>query len=124
MIDSFYPYTSEFKLETIQTVHSQDLGLCAHDGRNSFATWLMQKENDRILQALAIDRKMAYDLARPAFGVLLPFEDGWCITDENEPQKVDMLVTCIDSVLERDSIDLAIARKVPKNDAWENAGEH
>jgi len=34
----------------------------------------MQKENDRMLKALAINGKMAvYDLARPAFGVLLPF---------------------------------------------------
>ena len=85
---------------------------------DSFATWLMQKENDRMLQALAVDRKMAvYDLARPAFGVLLPFEDGWRIADGNEPQKIDMLVTYIDSVLERDGVDLAIARKIPKDEA-------
>ena len=85
---------------------------------NSFATWLMQKENDRMLQALAIDSKMAvYDLAGPAFGVLLPFEDGWRIADGNEPQKIDMLVTYIDSVLARDGINLAIARKVPKDEA-------
>jgi hypothetical protein len=87
-------------------------------GWDSFATWLMQKENDRVLQALAIDREMAvYDLSRPAFGVLLPFEDGWRIADGNEPQKVDMLVTYIDSVLARDGIDLAIARKTPKDEA-------
>jgi len=83
----------------------------------SFATWLMQKENDRMLQALATNGKMAvYDLAQPAFGVLLPFEDGWRIEDENEPQKVDMLVTYINSVLTGDRIDLAIAKKVPKDE--------
>lgn len=83
----------------------------------SFATWLMQKENDRMLQAIAINGKMAaYDLARPALGVLLPFEDGWRIADENEPQKVDMLVTYIDSMLTRDGIDLAIAKKAPKDE--------
>ena len=71
-----------------------------------------------MLQALATDSKMAvYDLARPAFGVLLPFEDGWRIADGNEPQKLDMLVTHIDSVPTRNGIDLAIARKVPKVEA-------
>jgi hypothetical protein len=85
---------------------------------DSFATWLMQKENDRMLQALAIDNKMAvYDLGRPAFGVLLPFEDGWRIVDGNEPQKLDMVVTYIDSVLTGDGIGLAIARKVTKDEA-------
>jgi hypothetical protein len=84
----------------------------------SFANWLMQKENDRMLQGLVIDSKMAvYDLATPAFGVLLPFEDGWRITGENELQKVDMLVTYIDSVLTRGGINLAIAKKVPKDEA-------
>lgn len=85
---------------------------------DSFATWLMQKENDRMLQAIATDSKMVvYDLARPAFGVLLPFEEGWRIADGNEPQKVDMLSTYIDSVLTRDGIDLAIAKKAPKDEA-------
>jgi hypothetical protein len=86
----------------------------------SFATWLMQKENDRMLQALATNGKMAvYDLAQPVFGVLLPFEDGWRIEDEKEPQKMDMLMTYIDSVLTGDRIDLAIAKKVPKDEAVE-----
>ena len=85
---------------------------------DSFATWLTQKENDRMLQALTINNKMAvYDLARPSSGVLLPFEDGWRIADGNEPQKIDMLITYIDSVVTRDGIDLAIARKVPKDEA-------
>jgi len=85
---------------------------------NSFATWLMEKENDRMLQALATDSKIAvYDLTRPAFGELLPFEDGWCIADGNEPKKLDMLATYIDSEITRDGIDLAIARKVPKDEA-------
>jgi hypothetical protein len=83
----------------------------------SFAAWLMQKENDRMLQALAIDTNMVvYDLGSSDFGVLLPFENGWRITDENEPQKVDMLVTYIDSVLTRGGIDLAIAKKVQKDE--------
>ena len=78
----------------------------------------MQKENDHMLQALAINGKMTvYDLVRPAFGVLLPFENGWSIANENEPQKVDMLMTYIDSVLTRDGIDLAIAKKAPKDEA-------
>jgi len=84
----------------------------------SFAAWLMQKENDRMLQALAVDSEMSvYDLTGSAFGVLLPFEDGWRITAEDEPQKMDMLITYIDSVLTRDGIDLAIARKVPRDEA-------
>jgi hypothetical protein len=84
----------------------------------SFAAWLMQRENDRMLQALAIDTEMVvYDLGSPDFGVLLPFEDGWCIKDENEPQKVDMLVTYIDSLFTSGSIDLAIAKRVPKDEA-------
>ncbi len=83
----------------------------------SFATWLMQKENDRMVQALATNGKMAvYDLAQPAFGVLLPFEDGWCIEGENKAQKIDMLVTYIDSVITKDAIDLAIAKKTPKDE--------
>jgi hypothetical protein len=83
----------------------------------SFAAWLMRKENDRMLQGIAINSKLAvYDLAGSIFGVLLPFEDGWRSEDENEPQKVDMLVTYIDSVLTRDGIDLAIAKKVPKDE--------
>jgi len=86
---------------------------------DSFATWLMRKENDRMLQVFAIDNNLAvYDLARPAFGVLLPSQDGWRIADdENEQQKIDMLVTHIDSVPTGDAIDLAIARKVPKDEA-------
>ena len=84
----------------------------------SFIAWLRQKENDRMVQTLAIDGKLAvYDLARSAFGVLLPFEDGWRIADENEPQKVDMLVTYIASVHTRDGIDLVIAKKTPKDEA-------
>jgi hypothetical protein len=83
----------------------------------SFATWLMQKENDRMVQALATNGKMAvYNLAQPASGVLLPFEDGWRIENENEPQKIDMLVTYIDSVLTKGGIDLAIAKKTPKDE--------
>ncbi len=83
----------------------------------SFAAWLMRKENDRMLQEIATNRTMAvYDLAGSAFGVLLPFEDGWRIADENEPQKVDMLVTYIDSVFTRDGIDLAVAKKIPKDE--------
>ncbi len=78
----------------------------------------MRKENDRMLQSLVTDSEMSvYDLSRPAFGVLQPFEDGWRIADGNEPQKIDMLVTYIDSVLTKDGIDLAIARKVPKDEA-------
>ncbi len=85
---------------------------------DSFAAWLMQKENDRMLQALAVDSDMTvYDLARPAFGVLRPFEEGWRTSDENETQKIDRLAIYIDSVLTRAGIDLAIARKVPKDEA-------
>ncbi len=83
----------------------------------SLATWLMLKENDRMLQALATNGKITvYDLARPAFGVLLPFEDGWRIADKDEPQKIDTLVTYIDSVPTDDGIDLAIAKKAPKDE--------
>ena len=35
----------------------------------------------------------------------------------DEPQKIDMLVTYIDSVVTTDGINLAIARKVPKDEA-------
>lgn len=84
---------------------------------DSFAAWLMRKENDSMLQEIAVNSKMAvYDLAGSAFGVLLPFEDGWRIADENEPQKVDMLVTYMDSVFTGYGIDLGIAKKVPKNE--------
>ncbi len=117
--------------QTIFFVRLDDLslsyGICAvrRDAKigtskdwDSFAAWLMQKENDRILQTLAIDNDMiVYDLARSAFGVLRPFEEGWRIEDGNEPQKIEMLVTYIDSVLAKDGIDLAIARKVPKDEA-------
>ncbi|SPD74531.1 conserved hypothetical protein [uncultured Desulfobacterium sp.] len=95
----------------------EDKNGSSHDW-DSFATWLMQKENDSLLQALAIDNEIVvYDLARPAFGKLLPFADGWRIADGNEWQQVDMLAKYIDSVVKTSGICLAIARKVPRDEA-------
>jgi hypothetical protein len=85
---------------------------------DSFATWLMQKENDRMLQALAIEREMAvYVLDRPAFGMLQPFEDGWLIADDKKRQKLDMLFKYIESLPPKDGFNLAVARKVAKDEA-------
>ena len=99
------------------TARPDDKNGSSHDW-DSFSTWLRQKENDLMLQALAIDNKIAvYDLARPKFGELLPFEDGWRITDGNEQKKLDMLAAYIDSLPTTAGIDLAIARKVPKDEA-------
>jgi len=85
--------------------------------RETFAAWLAKKENDRMIQEIATKGEMeVYNIEKSSLAVLLPFEDGWQTADEDEPQKVDMLVTYISSLPGKDS-SIAIGKKIPKDEA-------
>ena len=77
-----------------------------------------------MLKSFVIDSETSVcDLSRPAFDVSLPYEHGWRIANGNDPQKIDMLITNISSVITRDGIGLAITRKVTKDEAMARVKE-
>jgi len=91
---------------------------------DAFAGWLMKEENSQRLQALAVANDLiAYDLIRPEFGILSPFEDRWRIEGVNGFDGVDMLNAHIDAVPATKGIDLAIARRIPKDEAVARGAE-
>ena len=84
---------------------------------DAFAAWLMQQENDHMLQGLAATHDLAVcDRTRSASGALLPFEDGWRIGGGEKSQKVDMLAGCIDFLPATGGVSMEIARTVEKSD--------
>ena len=84
---------------------------------DTFAAWLMQQENDHMLQGLAATHNLAvYDRIRPRSGVLLPFEDGWQIERGEKSQEMDMLAGCIDFLPAKGSVSMEIARTVEKSE--------
>lgn len=84
---------------------------------DAFSAWLMQQENDHMLQGLAATHNLAvYDRLRFASGTLLPFEDGWRIDGGQKSQEVDLLAGCIDFLPAKGGVSMEIARTVEKSD--------
>ena len=84
---------------------------------DALAAWLMQHENDHMLQELAATHNLAVcDRMRSVSGTLLPFEDGWKIDGGEKSQKMDMLAGFIDLLPATGGVSMEIARMVEKSD--------
>ncbi len=86
--------------------------------QKAFNEWLMQPENDQRLQTLAIDNELAiYDCARPSFGGLRPYKNGWSNEDGKKQQTMDVLASYLESMPSVDGIGLEFVKEIPKIEA-------